>query len=290
MGGAWTQAPVQGTRPPVCRKALGRLALQTTTLLKMPVPDPLAEGVVLRQHPRMIGFRPLPDDHPALQHSPLLRAAERTLCFVRDVGPIGLTKTKAFKRSFVHWAARHVEWPGWSEEELLQYHKVINEADFPPLELIHFLLLRLKLARHVKDEFRLTSRGKSLSAHRGQLFDQLVPFFLLRVDHSSYNRFEDKPVGSWDIWLNVLNAELATPKSEAHLFGAFYGHGPDFYNDGWRAVVAFSQSVLKPLEWSGLITIEDAPVNERPTFRCAKTLLWNAALELDGDPIFAAQK
>jgi hypothetical protein len=53
----------------------------------------------------MIDVRPLSDDHPDLAHSPLLRAALLTLQYAQDHGTIGLTKTKAFKRVFVHWAA-----------------------------------------------------------------------------------------------------------------------------------------------------------------------------------------
>ena len=53
----------------------------------------------------MIVVRPLSDDHPDLAHSPLLRAALLTLQYAQDHGTIGLTKTKAFKRVFVHWAA-----------------------------------------------------------------------------------------------------------------------------------------------------------------------------------------
>ena len=185
------------------------------------------------------------------------------------------------------WAARNFDWSGWNEEELLRHNKVINEADFPPLELAHFLLVQLKLGRHFKGEFRLTQRGKELSASRGRLMETLIPFFVLQIDHASYGRIDDRPFGKWDVWLNVINIELATPKTEAHLFGVFYGHGPDWHNSGWRAVSAFSHCVLKPLEWSGLITIEDAPVGGRPTYVCAKTMLWGAALELDAGPVFA---
>ena len=157
----------------------------------------------------MIGFRLLSDDHPALDMSPLLRAAVLTLDHVRDKGPIGLTQTKAFKRSFVSWAVKHFEWPDWSEDELLRHHKVINEADFPPLELLHFLLIELKLGRHYKGEFRLTKRGLEMSRSRGELLNTLIPFYILRVDHASYGRFDDRPFGKWDVWLNVINIELA---------------------------------------------------------------------------------
>lgn len=66
----------------------------------------------------MIEFRTLPDDHPDLAHSPLLRAALLTLQYTHEHGAIGLTKTKAFKRVFVHWAVAHFDWPDSSAEEM----------------------------------------------------------------------------------------------------------------------------------------------------------------------------
>lgn len=122
----------------------------------------------------MIEFRQLPDDHPYLQLSPLLRAASLTLRYVQEHGPIGLTKTKAFKRVFVHWAAEHFNWPGRSYEDLMRYSKVLNEYDFPPLELVHFLLVQLKLGRHYKGEFHLTKRGSELAQSLGKLFAELI--------------------------------------------------------------------------------------------------------------------
>lgn len=229
----------------------------------------------------MIDFRHLPDDHPALDLSSLLRAAKLTLDYVRDEGPIGLTQTNSFKRTFVSWAAKHFDWPDWAEEDLLRHNKVINEADFPPLELLHFLLIELKLARHFEGEFRLTKRGLVLSRSRGELFHTLIPFYILRVDHASYGRFDDRPFGKWDVWLNVMNIELASPRTERHLYSVFYGDGADWTNAGWRAIGRFSHCVLKPLEWSGLITSDAVRTDSRPDYIYAKTALWVAALELD---------
>ncbi|ALI57044.1 hypothetical protein [Celeribacter marinus] len=59
----------------------------------------------------MIAFRTLPDDHPDLMRSPLLRGALLTLQYAQEHGSIGLTQTKAFKRVFVHWAVENFEVP-----------------------------------------------------------------------------------------------------------------------------------------------------------------------------------
>ncbi|WP_187292566.1 hypothetical protein [Octadecabacter antarcticus] len=134
----------------------------------------------------MIGFHQLSDDDPALSHSPLLRAAQLTLQYAQDHGPIGLTKTGAFKRVFVHWAAENFNWPGFSRDELFEVNKVLNEYDFPPLELLHFILVQMKLARHYKGEFRVTKRGAELLKSPAELFTEVIPFFLFEIDHVAY--------------------------------------------------------------------------------------------------------
>jgi hypothetical protein len=68
----------------------------------------------------MIEFRILSDGHPDLAHSPLLRAALLTLQYTQDQGAIGLTKTKAFKRVFVHWAVENYDSPGKSADEVFR--------------------------------------------------------------------------------------------------------------------------------------------------------------------------
>lgn len=152
----------------------------------------------------MITFRPLSYDHPDLAHSPLLRAALLTLQYTQEHGAIGLTQTESFKRVFVHWAVEHFDWPGSSAEEMFRYNKVINEYEFPPLEVLHYLLITLRLGRHFKGEFRLTKLGAELAQAPAQLFAELIPFFVLRIDHSSYARFEERPFGKWDVWINVV--------------------------------------------------------------------------------------
>lgn len=143
----------------------------------------------------MITFRPLSDDHPDLAHSPLLRAALLTLQYTQEHGAIGLTQTKAYKRVFVHWAVEHFDWTRSSAEEIFCYNKVVNEYEFPPLEVVHYLLITLRLGRHFKGEFRLTKRGAELAQAPGKLFAELVHFFVLQLDHASYARFEERPFG-----------------------------------------------------------------------------------------------
>src|SRR6056297_3871813 len=237
----------------------------------------------LWQHPVMIEFRTLADDHPDLAHSPLLRAALLTLQYAQEHGAIGLTKTNAFKRVFVHWAVEHFEWTGKSAEEMFRYNKVINEYEFPPLEVLHFLLISLRLGRHFKGEFRLTKRGAELANAPGRLFAELIPYFVLRIDHASYARFEDRLFGKWDVWMNVINVEADHGTTETALFETFYGEPQDRHTAGWREMAAFSACVLRPLEWAGLLIKAREDGADKQVCHLLKTPLWRSALKLDTD-------
>lgn len=236
----------------------------------------------------MIDFRPLADDHIDLEHSPLLRGALLTLHYTQKHGSIGLTKTKAFKRTFVHWAVEHFKWPGKSAEEMFRYNKVINEFDFPPLEILHFLLISLRLGRHYKGEFRLTKRGKELSQAPGRLFAELIPYFLLRVDHASYARFDGCPFGKWDVWMNVINVEVDQGTTETALFETFYGEPGEWHTTGWRELAAFSSCVLRPLEWAGLLIETRENIAGKHVCHVFKSQLWRSALNLDTDNMLRA--
>ncbi len=231
----------------------------------------------------MIEFHQLPNEHPDLECSPLLKAACLTLQYTEDNGSIGLTQTKAFKRTFVNWAAEQFDWPGMSAEELFRYKKVLNEYDFPPLELLHFLLIELKLGRHYKGVFKLTRLGKELAHQPSNLFHVLIPYYLFSIDHSSYGRFDEQPFGKWDIWLNVMNLEMDQGATEHDLFLVFYGDGRTSGDVGWRDLAVFSSFVLRPLAWSGLIFEQDASRNSKTERHCFKTPLWRSVLKLDLD-------
>ncbi len=155
----------------------------------------LASRKSLWQHRAMIEFHTLPDDHPDLAQSPVLRAALLTLRYAQEHGAIGLTKTMAFKRVFVHWAVEYFDWPGKGAEEMFRYSRVINECEFPPLEVLHYLLLTLRLRGPFKGEFRLTKRGAELARAPAQLFAEIIPFFVLKIDHASYASLRGAPLG-----------------------------------------------------------------------------------------------
>ncbi|MDV6224846.1 hypothetical protein R2G56_00980 [Nitratireductor aquimarinus] len=231
----------------------------------------------------MIEFRTLANGHPDLAHSPLLRAALLTMQYAQKHGTIGLTKTKSFKRAFVHWAVEHFDWPGKSAEEMFRYNKVINEYEFPPLEVLHYMLISLRLGRHFKGEFQLTKQGAHLGEDAGRLFAKLIPYFLFQIDHASYARLDERPFGEWDIWMNVINVEADHGTTEAALFETFYGEPEDWHTVGWRDMAAFSSCVFRPLEWAGLLTETRDDGVGKHVCHVFKTPLWRSALKLDTD-------
>ena len=116
---------------------------------------------------------------------------------------------------------------------MFRFNKVINGYEFPPLEVLHYLLITLRLGRHFKGEFRLTKRGAELADAPARLFAELIPLFVLKIDHASYARFEKRPFGKWDVSMNVINVEANQGTTERALFAAFYGEEHDWDNAGW---------------------------------------------------------
>ena len=139
----------------------------------------------------MIAFREIDDTDPALAYSPMVRGHEKTFAWIAKYGGIPLTPSKAFKRAFVHWAAAEFDWPGYTEADLFTVNKVLNERDFAPLMLLHDLMIVMKLGRHYKGEFKLANAGKALIGHSGQIFAVIVSFYLFRVNHARFSRFDD---------------------------------------------------------------------------------------------------
>jgi hypothetical protein len=141
----------------------------------------------------MIQLKPTPDDLGILDQSHIFRGARLILGYVAEHGPIPLTPSKAFKRVFVNWAAEAFSWPHWTVEDLYRVNKVLDERDFGPLEVLHHLLIDLKLGRHYKGTFRITKLGQDLLSRPAMLFETIVPFFLFNVNHAYYSRSEDPP-------------------------------------------------------------------------------------------------
>jgi hypothetical protein len=227
----------------------------------------------------MLLTKPLANDEPALAGAPMICAAQKLLAFLLEHDTIGLTKGKAFQRRFVHWAAAEFAWPGWEEEKLFLVNKVLNEYDFPPLEALHFVLLKLKLIRHEKLNCRLTKAGRAIAGSPGDLFNAIAPFYLFQVDHAGWSRLPEPRLDNWSLYLNLLHVEAARGVTCGALRNALYGP-PDPAGAYDRVPGMIWNQILRPLCWVGLL--EDVTLTEHAYFedrRYVTTLLWAKAFE-----------
>lgn len=197
-------------------------------------------------------LQPVKNDEPALAGAPMIGAAQKLLAYLAEYETIALTKGKAFQRKFVHWAAAEFDWPGWEEDRLFLLNKVLNEYDFPPLEALHFVFLKLKLIRHYKLTCRLTNAGRDIADKPGDLFNLMMPFWLFEVDHAASSRLPEPRLGNWDIFLGVLNTEAAQCVTCGALREILYGP-PDADQPYDRMPGMIWSQVLQPLCWIGLL-------------------------------------
>lgn len=240
----------------------------------------------------MIALKPITDDHPALQSSPLIRGVLLLMARIEEHGPIPLTPSTAFKRVFVEWAAHHFDWPGHRPEDLYAVNRVLNEQDFLPLMVIHDLLLQMKLGRNYKGSFRLTKAGQALAGRPAALFSKILPWWLTEFNHSALARFDAEEVRpDWRIYLNILNVEAEGGVTGARLREIFCEDPTErdrpSFDDGSHAL---SLHVLRPLVWIGLLDkISGKPRYQLEKATYVKTPLWEATLLLMTDPLVRKQ-
>lgn len=213
----------------------------------------------------------------------MVRGAVKILDYVAEQGPIGLTPSKSFKRHFVNWAAREFEWPGWTEQELFRINKVLNEYDLLPLVVLHELLIHLKIGRHYKKAFHTTKAGQSFVGKPGKLFGILTSLYIFEVNHSYHTRFDDEPVGNWDIFLNVLNVEAEDGISIDEYAQLLYGPKAEEKRKASLVSHVLYSHVLRPLCWTGFLSEHKSGHGFLRDSIYLKTPLWKAALKLETD-------
>ena len=223
----------------------------------------------------MIHFEPITDDEPALAHSPMLKAALLTLGYIEANGPIGLTPLKALKRYFVTWAAEAFAWPHYTAAELYDINKVLNEPDFPPLVVLHNVLLSAKLVRHHKGAMQLTKKGRQLKSYPAVLWMVLSEHLLCVLDHSQYTRYGDQLDGDWDVFLGVIDREAKVGVTQDQLCSVLFGAND---NSDIHLTSIIHIHVLRPLCWLGLLEEQRQGQGFERKRLFVKTPLWAAAL------------
>ncbi|MGV8988485.1 MAG: hypothetical protein ACOH2H_19625 [Cypionkella sp.] len=73
----------------------------------------------------------------------------------------------------------------------------------------------------------MTGTAMECRKSAGLLFAELISVFFLKINHASYARFEDRPFGECDVWMNVINVDADHGRTEQALFAAFYGERAD---------------------------------------------------------------
>lgn len=110
--------------------------------------------------------------------SPLLNGMALALQFADEKGSIGLTASGAFNRTFVHWAAVHFQWPGYTVDELFRENKSLNEADMPPLWPIRDLACRLTFLVRKNSALFATDQGREFMKNPMSGFDRVASAYL----------------------------------------------------------------------------------------------------------------
>ena len=187
----------------------------------------------------------------------------KLLQHVAENGGIELTKSGFFNRKYVVWAAEEFQWPNYQPTQIYRLNKVLNEQDFPPLSVMHELMLLGRLIRHRKGFAVLTPAGKAMLGNFGMLQAQLFETYFNTYDFGSDERFpkyieHDDFRHFFGVVANRLG-DWVTLSDFAHwclpiaLIPSNLGR-PEF-----EACLHMSSNLVRPLCWLGLMEEDVAP-------------------------------
>lgn len=173
------------------------------------------------------------------------------------LGGIPLTKSGAFYRKFVEWAAEDFQWPGFEPSILYSVNKVLNEPDLPPLSLLHDILLTARLMRHLKGRAVLTKVGKAILGHPGSL-QVVITERLLTEPYLDHVPLEAVPI-FWDMrhMLGVVGNRLDNWATVGDFtewvvpVDLFPSAGP--FGPRYEASFFIASNLVRPLSWLGLV-------------------------------------
>ena len=200
-------------------------------------------------------------------------------------GGVKLTTTGAFNRKFVARMVEDFRWPGFEAEEVWRLNKVLNEADFTPLDYLHAILDVAGLARKYKGTLRATRKARSL--RRPEAAGKLNAV-LFEATFQRYNlRYLDRMVFKDDfqpqigVILFLIGAFPAVPRTAGELYRAMtLPIEPSEKHPYYKPENVFRRRVLRYLEWFGLIEMTTVAANDEwsdPQFFC-KTPLFDRFL------------
>ena len=221
--------------------------------------------------------------------SPLLRGMLLSVAYADGEGGIRLTATGAMNRKFVHWAAVHFLWPGFTAEDLYSMHKVLNESDMPPLWVVRDMTRHLKLLRRKKDVLLPTKRGLEFLVNPQAFFDLVATDYLYSYVHATERGSEVQArLRWWRMFLNLLNIKAREGCTPLDVVKILY---PDMAPvsdtemtvEAWELKFDLQYGVFRRLCWLGLLyeAREGLTLLQDGSFH--KTPLWPACLQLESD-------
>ena len=175
---------------------------------------------------------------------------------------IQLTKSRALFRKCITWAAEEFQWPDYEPEELYRLNKVLNEQDFPPVEIMHHLLVAAKLMRHFKGKAVLTKTGRQMSGDSTALQIALFETWLNRFDFAYYERFNMPAIAGGDDYEHFFGvitnrasdwvslADLAQWCIPVDMINQYHISPLD------EACWHLSSRLIRPLNWLGLLEVD----------------------------------
>lgn len=221
--------------------------------------------------------------------SPLLRGMVLAVSYAQTEGGIGLTASGAMNRKFVHWAAVHFDWPGYTSEDLYSINKVLNEADMPPLLVVRDMLKHLRLLRRRKDVLLPTRRGREFIARPQIFFDLIATDYLYAYIQDGQTQHDVRErMQWWHVFLNLINIKARKGCSLNDLANELYPsesypEPAEMTVESWTERSALRYDVIRPLCWLGLLHEDRQGLTILQDGTYHKTPLWAACLKLESD-------
>jgi hypothetical protein len=230
----------------------------------------------------MITFHKAADDEPALHKSQMVEAFKKTCWYIEQHGSIPLTSTNRFDPAFMAWALTKVNWVEYiSATALLKKSRPVQEHHFIELYAWHRMLIASGIAKHANKRLTLTSRGRRLMDHPGEIPPVMVPYYLSELPWVGSRRsrvpFDFR---NWDRFIPLLDGIPSSGTTVAAICETLLAEADLGTPDLWFELDFYSR-VMMPLFWTGLF---DAILPDRNDASgkvlYAKTPLWNAVIRV----------
>jgi hypothetical protein len=136
----------------------------------------------------------LSDDE--IERSAVARNALLLLRFASEGSGLGLTATGNLSRRVVAEMCELMEWPDFDKAERFQFHKLVNEPDFPPLHFIRRVGQAAGFMRRHKGNLKSTPLGRALQADAAR-GGSLAVFFHVALWGLDLQYLSRGVLGSW---------------------------------------------------------------------------------------------